>query len=199
MLQIKALRLNISVFTVIAAAALLYADFSIYTVLALVSALIHEIGHYLAMRFLKTGIQEVSVYPFGIDIRINNTRLTYNEELAIALTGPAANVFAALFAYLLLVVHFSRPGLFFFFANLAFGFINMLPIKTLDGGKALECLLCAKLPLERALKIIEFVSAVFFIILTFFSLFVLAVTHYNFSLLIICAYLFLSVYVNEKY
>lgn len=199
MINIKPLRLKISIFTILAASALFYADFSVYTMLVAAAAIIHEIGHLLAIKYVNISVQEICIYPFGADIKVNNTSLSYNQELAVALSGPIANLIASLIIYCFIYFNFSRQGLFFFFANIVLAVFNLFPIKTFDGGKALECILCMKLPLEDALKIIEITSAIFFIAMTFLALFLLVATGYNFSLIIICAYLFLSVYANEKY
>ena len=197
-IKIKALRINISVFTFIAGAALFYADFSVYTALALAAAVIHECGHILCARAQRADIEAITIYPFGADIRIDNSKLSYRGETMIALSGPGANFITALVIYCLLFFCYTKAGMFFFFANMMLGIINLLPIKSLDGGKTLEFLLCDHMPLDSAMKILDVVSMVFFILLTFFALFVLAATGYNFSLLVICAYLFITIYINEK-
>ena len=82
--------------------------------------------------------------------------------------------------------------------SLILAFVNLVPIKTLDGARALEAILLQKLSLEKAEIFIENVSSVAFAFLTFCSFVLLAITGCNFSLVVFCVYIFISVYARRE-
>ena len=84
--------------------------------------------------------------------------------------------------------------LFFAAANLTLSFVNLVPVRTLDGGRALEALAFSRMPFEKAESFAENVSYGAFVFLTFASLGLLAFTGCNFSLVIFCVCLFISAY-----
>lgn len=99
-------------------------------VVVLGAALIHELGHWAVLRLLGAEIHEVRVSILGAAMKIDSTRLTYGRELAATLAGPAANFLAAL--VLTTLKEEMVAG-----AHLALGIFNLLPIRPLDGGRAM--------------------------------------------------------------
>lgn len=195
-------KLKISPFAIFAITILFYADFSVYTLFVILAAVLHEAGHIIAIKAAKCPLSQISVYPFGAHIKADITRVSYKTELWIYLSGPLVNLFMfIIFVALAFGFRFlSRQFLFFGFSNFALFLANILPVKGLDGGKTLECALClcGKRDLTKIDSLCELLSALAIFLLTLIALLVLHITNYNFSLLIFCAYLVISVYAKNS-
>ena len=185
---------RISLFAVLAFAATLAADCSVFTVLIFAAAFVHELGHLICLKTNGVNIYGITVLPFGAVIRSDAEKLTYRKEAQAALAGPFAGLCAAAVSGMLFFVFRDPYTLFFAAANLTLSFVNLVPVRTLDGGRALEALAFSRMPFEKAESFAENVSYGAFVFLTFASLGLLAFTGCNFSLVIFCVCLFISAY-----
>ena len=102
------------------------------------ASLLHELGHYLLLRLLRAPILGFHVGIFGAVLETDNRSLSYGGELAAVLAGPGANLLAAL----LLLGWDAERGALFAGANLLLCGFNLLPLRPLDGGRALYLLGC---------------------------------------------------------
>lgn len=168
-------------------ALLLAFDRSGMAAVGLVCAVIHEGAHLAAMRFKSCKLQEIRLTPFGVDIvkKDCGTDRGYLCEALISLSGPAANL--AAFFFCLLFGGGKYP--MFQEGNLAFFILNLLPVEPLDGGQAMQCLLCLHFTAEKSVKIVRIVSFVFMVPLFTVGFLVLFRSKWNFSLLFLCMYL----------
>jgi stage IV sporulation protein FB len=82
--------------------------------------------------------------------------------------------------------------------NLIIGLFNIMPVFSLDGGRALESLLLQKLPNEKCEKIITAVSVVFLVPMTFFGFYILIKSGYNFTFLAISIYLSVMLFIKNS-
>ena len=185
---------RISLFAVLAFAATLAADCSVFTVLIFAAAFVHELGHLICLKTNGVNIYGITVLPFGAVIRSDAEKLTYRKEAQAALAGPFAGLCAAAVSGVLFFVFRDPYTLFFAAANLTLSFVNLVPVRTLDGGRALEALAFSRMPFEKAESFAENVSFGAFVFLTFAALGLLAFTGCNFSLVIFCVCLFISAY-----
>ena len=99
------------------------------------AAAIHELGHYLVLRSLGAGIKGLRLSVFGAVLETDSTRMSYLGELAAVLAGPAANLLCVL-----LLAPMGGRWTVFLGANLVLCMFNLLPVRPLDGGKALGLL-----------------------------------------------------------
>lgn len=99
------------------------------------AAAIHELGHYLVLRSLGAGIKGLRLSVFGAVLETDSTRMSYRGELAAVLAGPAANLLCVL-----LLAPMGGRWTVFLGANLVLCMFNLLPVRPLDGGKALGLL-----------------------------------------------------------
>lgn len=119
----------------------------------LVAALLHELGHMLAAGLLGVGIKRMSIDLFGARLELPGL-LSYRQELAVALGGPAGNLLSILLVWPVwralgypCVGLSTAPGELAQFlagfvpASLGLCAVNLLPVRSLDGGRALSCLL----------------------------------------------------------
>ena len=100
------------------------------TVLVLSASAVHELGHWAAARVLGAGISGLRVSVMGAVLTVDSRRLSYGQELAVTLAGPAANLLSA--AVLTAVGLETEAG-----AHILLGAFNLLPVRPMDGGRAL--------------------------------------------------------------
>ncbi len=136
-------------------------------------------------------VEKVSIKLFGINITLKSgSAMSYEQETKLALAGSAANFATCLPAYILFScgAFEQKTGAVFAF-SLVLGGFNLLPIGALDGGRALQALLCKKTDVAAAEKIINVLSVIFIIPVTIAGVYVMKKTGYNFSLIIAAVYL----------
>lgn len=104
---------------------------NLFTVLS--AAAVHEAGHWLLLRLLGARVLSLRLSALGAVLETDSGRLSYGGELAAVLAGPAANLLAAL--------SLTAPGRDEFLAaagaNVVLCIFNLLPVRPLDGGRAL--------------------------------------------------------------
>ncbi len=123
--------------------------------------------------------------PYGLALFMKKSG-SAPKEFLIALSGPLFN---------LLMVLIFREGPFFE-ANMAILLVNLIPIFPLDGGRILFVILSYKNPFF-ALSFMKKSSFVLGGLLFIVAIFQAISTGFNFSLFIICAFLFTSA-LNSK-
>ena len=97
------------------------------------AALFHELGHYLALRLLGASCGRLRLGVLGAVLESDGGRLSYGRELVCVLAGPGANLLCAL----LLTAAGRGAWEVMTGANLVLCGFNLLPLRPLDGGRAL--------------------------------------------------------------
>ena len=106
---------------------------------ALAFAALHELGHLAAMAAFRVRPSKICLTAAGMRIeRPPGLRVSFTREIAIAFAGPAVSLALAGALRLLPL----PPE--FFYVNLGFGLFNLLPVRQLDGGRALYFALCRR-------------------------------------------------------
>ena len=103
--------------------------------MVLSAAAVHELGHWLTLRFFGAEIRRLRVGILGAVLETDCSRLSYGRELMAVLAGPAANLLCAC-----LLSAFGRGMEAAVGAHLVLGAFNLLPLRPLDGGRALYLL-----------------------------------------------------------
>ena len=98
------------------------------------SALCHELGHLGALRLASAEVERFRLTAFGAEIQADTRYLPYGREILCTLAGPAVNLLLAL-VLARVSGDYALAG-----ANLLLGVFNLLPIPSLDGGRALYLL-----------------------------------------------------------
>ena len=150
-------------------------------VIILLATFLHELGHLVAAATLGIGIKRIRIDIFGAIIESEQLSCSYIKEAVLALSGPFANLLTAI---IFILFQFPFDVRLFTAASLLFAFINLLPARGFDGGRALSCLLLCRLSpslTSRFISVTSFLSvfalwsvSVYFIIRTgaYLSLFV---------------------------
>ncbi len=107
----------------------------------LVAAFLHEVGHLVAARLLRIPLGQLRLDFLGARMEVRGRMLSYGEEWLLAAAGPMASLLTAAVAAGLWSV--SRYAGLYSCASLVLGGLNLLPIRTFDGGRMLECALSA--------------------------------------------------------
>lgn len=193
-------RVNISIYFALFIACIIVIDQTGVAALALLCAALHETGHFLALYLFRIPVKEVSFKIFGVTIRLtNNTKLSYLKEAVIAISGCLMNLILCLISYVFIITgHFVQQAEIFFSVNLAVCILNILPVAPLDGGRALEAMLCTRLQYNTALNIVTVISAIFLIPLVILGGVLVVKTNYNVSLIIVSVYLIISLFKKGK-
>ena len=106
--------------------------------LLLLASLLHEGGHLLALRCFGARVSAFRLTVFGAVLETESRRLSYLRELTAVLAGPCANLACGA---LLAACGQAWPALYRFAgAQFLLGAFNLLPVRPLDGGRAVELL-----------------------------------------------------------
>ena len=190
----KGCRIRISVYFAVLVACIIIVDNTGLALYALLCILVHESGHLIAIGLLKIQISEIGFTIFGIHIKMkSHVSLSYRQEIRIALAGAAANLIFALFCLLFLTFGY-RSGIseILLAFNLLIACFSLVPAASLDGGRALEALLSFYKGPDQADRIMKVVSFFLILPLAAAGFFLVIRTGYNYSLILVVAYLAVS-------
>lgn len=175
---------------VLVAASIVFGFFESFLMVYLIT-FFHEAGHLICGVFFKINPKIIKVMPFGLSIKFSNEYLiTPKKEAIIAFAGPFVNAVMLLFAPLLKNAFLDKIFILYFYSNIFMLIINLLPIIPLDGGRILKALLTIKIGPIKAISYSLLVSKTIAIFLFFFGAFVLYVSKFNFSVLLISSFIF---------
>ncbi|TMQ65137.1 MAG: site-2 protease family protein [Candidatus Eisenbacteria bacterium] len=171
----------------LAAVALLLAIFA--------CVLLHELGHALAARRYGIVTRDIVLLPIGGVARLQRMPDKPQQEIVVAIAGPAVNVAIAATLWLAgdalgrpVVVEMMRGGALetLFAVNVLMVGFNMIPAFPMDGGRVLRALLALRLPYLKATRIASAIGqtiALLFGVIGFF---------YNPMLMFVALFVFLA-------
>ncbi len=146
-----------------------------YTAAAtLIAALFHECGHKIALLSVRSRSTAPIPRLFGFKIK-SESNLSYGNDILCASAGPGANLLVCFLSFPLCFVN-KDAYCVFAVINIATALANLLPIKGYDGYRIITSLILLISPKEGLINIIE-----------------------AFSLIMMCAFVFLSLYLIGKF
>ena len=152
MFELRFRRISIAFdFSFFATMALLMLLSGTNVILGLAACLWHELGHLAVMQIKGVSVKRVIFYGAGIKIIPDKTfeLADFRTELAVLLAGSAANFTAAAGLW---VCDDLRLKLFAVI-NAMIGAFNLLPVQSLDGGKAIVSLIRRLCDYERSCQL----------------------------------------------
>ncbi len=166
-----------------------FADGSGESILTLFSALLHELGHIILMLVLGIGIRGLTVTPLGFEIDPKREYKSFYEEIAVSLAGCAVNL-------LTFFMFFGTGGLLQVLAetSLLLGIMNIMPVRCLDGGEALNAFLNLFLLPDKAERVGRAISFAALIFMWIPAVYIFLATGYNYSLFIMSTWLFCRIF-----
>ncbi len=154
------IRTRVSLFALPSAFIMLWLEGMEAFFVLVLSALLHEAGHLIAMKSRGYLVRRIDILPMGAVI-VCPEGIPDRDETVIAISGPLASVVCAVISFFLYSSVGSAVSLYAVAINLVLGMFNLLPIKKLDGGKALYCFISEKTDKkETAERFCSAVSAV---------------------------------------
>lgn len=190
-LKIKSISIIISFPAIALVTLIIVTNFLTNYLLCFIAIIIHESAHLIAMYICgsKPSAFEISVFDIKI---IENSRLTlpFYKDIFITLSGPVINILMYF-----LFLNFDIP---FAYVNLFLGSYNLLPCASLDGGQVIYLILSKRISERLTERIIDILT-----LITLFPIFVVGIivlfnSNYNFSLLFLCLYLLLSLFIKKS-
>lgn len=122
-------------------------------VLTMSAALLHEGGHLLAAKCMNIPLRNIRLDFLGARLDVAGRMISYSEEWLLCAAGPITSLLCSALAAPLW--HVSQYAVIFSCASLILGLLNLLPIRTFDGGRMTECFLLAFLSQETTTKIMR--------------------------------------------
>lgn len=152
----------------------------------LLACAIHELGHVAAALVFGGRAERLSLTIVGAELSLSYpTAMTYEQDSAVALAGPAANLLSG---GLLFLLNRHLPAVL----SLGVGIFNLMPILPLDGGRVLYGLLADKLDPDWADRLLTAAAGCLVGLLTGAG--VIAAVHYaNVTLLLTAVWLLAGV------
>ncbi|MDY3846339.1 MAG: site-2 protease family protein [Eubacteriales bacterium] len=141
-------------------------SFDTFAVL-LLSIMIHESAHFLV--FLSVGgVGSFRCVTGGLSMDTGDGSMPYVYELALTAAGPLANLTCVI---LMLLVSKGQPGTAVW-VNLSLAAANLLPIRTLDGGRIVSVICNLVFPFSVSKTVSDAISAVCAFSVAFLSLYI---------------------------
>lgn len=173
-------------------------DSSMTAFCALINAVLHELGHIIVLKYYGCKIKSITLSLFDINIKKTDCALSINSEIAVALSGAAANILCSLlFSVLYLCFGLSILKTLSLSA-LVLACFNLLPVDSLDGGCALMLMMMKRLSLNKSSKILDIISALVLIPMAVCGIILLIKSKYNFTLLFTTCYLTGIILIKKK-
>ena len=170
-----------------------------YTVLTVIAVIIHEIGHIFAALVFKIKISEFSIGILGARIKTSTILTSYFQEIMISLFGPLFNLFSAVFVFFLFNSQHDDRIAYFAVASVLLGVLNLLPIKSFDGGRIVECVFSVLFPDKIAFYIVNCISFFFIVSLWMISVYFLLIYTSSLGLFVFSALLFCNIFIENKF
>jgi Zn-dependent protease len=144
---------------------------AIFTALLFGLVVLHELGHAMAARSFGIRTHDILLLPVGGMARLERQPATPQQEILVALAGPAVNM--ALATLLMPLAAVAGHGLIeqLLWANVSLALFNLIPAFPMDGGRVLRAGLTWKLGPFEATRIAATIGKGASILLGVFGLF----------------------------
>lgn len=136
---------------------MLLTDKTGYMIPTLFAILMHEMGHLFMMWVVDSAPKRIKLIPASIQITTPFQK-RYRNDMLISLAGPLVNIVLFLTLYFNFLTFRNQTTLYFALLNLVVALFNLLPVKGLDGGTILYCILSKNKDSNRASIILKYIT-----------------------------------------
>ncbi|MDO5397482.1 MAG: site-2 protease family protein [bacterium] len=167
--------------------------------MAYFSMLLHEIAHLVSACAIGLRVSHISLYPFGVNLKLKN-KITAraSEDIILYLSGPAVNLLLALAS--IGFKEYLPDAVYMYRLNIILCSMNLLPVLPLDGGCILKRIFSGIVGIRRAHVILKSISAVLAAVMTLSGIYAIIHTGYNYSVIIIAVFMIGNLFTQrEKY
>ncbi len=168
-----------------------------FTAVAILCAAIHEVGHIAAAGLLKMELYELDLGFMGARLKTSGRLHSYKSEISLCAAGPMFNFASALVC---MAFFKNKGGMYEFFIVSSFflGILNLLPIRSFDGGRIFECILSVCFSPDIARQIIDVTSFAVIFVLWSASVYILLTCAASLNLFIFSLSLFASLFIGDE-
>lgn len=174
----------------------------------MIFCLIHELGHIIAGLILKMKPEKIELMPYGLTVsfkvkpedfnkKIKKGSLIEVKKIIVSAIGPVVSlILAILFMYIDPIIITKQDAVY---SNILILLFNLIPIYPLDGGRIIKGILHIKFGNIISKKVINQISNIFMVIVTFICS--IAVYYFcNIAYFLICIILwYIMIQENRKY
>ncbi len=167
--------------------------------ISLCSSVFHETGHMLFIYFVGDKPKAVELTLFGMRIdRTDHSIFSYKKEALIAAGGIIFNLIFALCCYIIFLTTKNKILFILAVVNIVIASINSVPVRILDAGRIIRCLLLSRFDNEKSETIVDYISYISVILLSAVTLIYCIFVNINFSLIAVTIYI-LSITLIKKW
>lgn len=193
----RKMRLSISPAVLLVLCLMILTDHTGVCLLTVVAASLHECGHLAAARLLGIRWERMRLSFLGMRLETGGRILSYGEEWLLCAAGPLVSLISA--AAAAPFWHVWEAARFFSCASLVLGVLNLLPIRTFDGGRMLEVFLLSALGTRAARRVMALCSFLFLFLLWATAVYFLLRAGDGLSLFCFSLSLFLRFFEGEEF
>ncbi len=161
--MVKGLELRMTPIVAILFLGMIFVDRTGVWFVTLLAAFLHEMGHLAAAKLLHIPLGSLQLDLLGARMEVKGRMLSYGEEFLLCAAGPLVSLFAAAAAGLLW--QYSQAAEWFSCASLLLGLLNLLPIRSFDGGRMLDSFLMLFLSQRAVQTLTRAISFLFLFLL----------------------------------
>ncbi|MBQ3547294.1 MAG: site-2 protease family protein [Clostridia bacterium] len=183
-------KIYISFFFMAAITIMLATDRTGYMLPTLFAVVIHEAAHLFLMWVLDCAPLSVRLIPASVQI---NKKFSFSQrnDILIAASGPVANLLLFGCLYFNYAAFGNEMVLCYSLLNLIIGCFNLLPVKGLDGGTILYCIICKFKGQTKATLIMQLITLILAVAVIFVAVTLTFRHRFNISIYIVGIYLFI--------
>lgn len=164
----------------------------------MISAAVHEIGHYVFIKLFGGQVLLLKLEFVGLNMEYEGLNISYWKEVLIAISGPVFSLALALAAAVYGKNTGNQEAYYLAGVSLVLGIFNSMPVKQLDGGRALYMFVAWLFGIGIAEIVVCAVSCITIFLLLTGGAIMLIYTKWNFTLLAFAVWLLVSYCKRER-
>lgn len=159
---------------------------------------VHELGHFLAVVLVGGRVRRLKFEFVGLEMDCSTDNVSYWGEIFIAMSGPLFNLILAYAAAYYGKYYLSQDAYYLAGTSLVLGIFNALPVKQLDGGRAIYMLTAWLFGINIAEIVVCTTSCVTIFLLLAAGAAIMIISGWNFTLLTFALWLLLCYCKKER-